>query len=514
MQHQTIPEALASWAKQTPDAAALHSPGRESATYSQLNAAVDRLAAELRARGLGREDGIALLLPEGPELTLALLAAMSVSIAIPLAWPNPASEYLPVLSHQRVRAVVVLAPMGPALREQINQHCPVIDFTSGDTGRIGDFHIDGPSRGPPCTKTEPAADDMALILHSSGTTGRPKLVPRLHRGVVSTCSIYVEVRGITSADRCLSLARAVHSQGITTLTSAIVTGASLICLPGHDLTALPQWLTTYRPTYLSTTPAVLRAAASDRGELWDALRQSPLRCVHCTAGPLPSGELCELESMLGVPILNSYGMSEAPVIAGERYVGYHHVTGAVGLPWCEVRIAGEGGQFVAQPDVGEIVVRRPRVFPGYLDDPDVNAAAFLPGGWFRTGDNGFLDKGGYLHVVGRLSEIINRGGAKIAPVEVDHALLSHPAVAAAAVFAVPDARLGEDLVAAVVLRPNVTASQRELRAWLLDRLSTHKVPRRIWMVDDLPRTRTGKVQRGELARRWSEESGRPETVGS
>ena len=154
---------------------------------------------------------------------------------------------------------------------------------------------------------------------------------------------------------------------------------------------------------------------------------------------------------------------------------------------------------------GEVVIRGETLFSGYLEDAAANAAAFLPGGWFRTGDLGYVDEDGYLYLIGRLNELINRGGEKIAPLEVDRALLTHPAVAEAAAFAVPDARLGEDVVAAVVLRPGAAATARELRRWLLERLTPYKAPRRIWFVERLPRTPTGKVQRGELTRRWTEE---------
>jgi oxalate---CoA ligase len=235
-------------------------------------------------------------------------------------------------------------------------------------------------------------------------------VPRLHRGNISTCHVSIEERGVTRADRCLSLAKMVYSQGLVPLTTSVLAGASFISLRDQDHAGLVLWLTAYRPTYRSTSPAVLRAAAADQGELRDALRQSSLRCIHCTAGPLSTEELSDLESELGVRILNSYGMLEAPVIAGEPYAGYKRVPGAVGVPWCEVQIVAERGIPVGPGSTGEIAVRGSRVFPGYLDDPQANAAAFLEDGWFRTGDAGFLDARGYLHLTGRLSEIINRGG--------------------------------------------------------------------------------------------------------
>jgi acyl-CoA synthetase (AMP-forming)/AMP-acid ligase II len=220
-------------------------------------------------------------------------------------------------------------------------------------------------------------------------------------------------------------------------------------------------------------------------------------------------EIAQIESIIGAPILNNYGTTEATLIACEQFSGFHRVPGSVGPVLCDIGIMGACGEPVSANETGEIVVRGPRVFPGYLDDPDANAAAFLPGGWFRTGDIGFVDEAGFLYLTGRLSELINRGGEKIAPVEVDRVLLAHPAVAEAAVFAVPDGRLGEDIVAAVVPKPGSSASPLELRWWMLDRLSPFKVPRRIWMVDALPRTRTGKVQRGALADRFLSEARLP-----
>jgi acyl-CoA synthetase (AMP-forming)/AMP-acid ligase II len=178
----------------------------------------------------------------------------------------------------------------------------------------------------------------------------------------------------------------------------------------------------------------------------------------------------------------------------------------------EIRIVNDGVD-VAPGAEGEIWVRGPSVVSGYLDDSELNAAAFTADGWLRTGDVGYLDEDGFLFLTGRLKELINRGGAKISPTEVDAVLLAHPGVNEAASFAAPDERLGEDIVAAVIAVEGATLSPRELRTWMLDRLVPHKVPRRIWFVDDLPRTPTGKVQRGELARRWHEEHGEdgPET---
>lgn len=500
---QTFPDAFARRTAAS-DAIALFAPGRAPATYRELGDAVDRLAAALRAIGLDRQDGIALLLPEGPELCVALLAAISVGVAIPLALSSPEADHHRVLVNGRARAVVISAAGPPSAVPLSGADLPVITLTVSQSGRVGDIGIAGPRLSAPGPHHPPAADDVALVLRSSGTTGPPKLVPITQRSIVSTCRTIMEMRGINPADRYLCPARMVYSQGFVSLTTSLFAGASLLSIPELDLNAMPRWLEELRPTYLSTTPAVLRALVADRSGLRDQLRQLRLRCIHCTASGVAAAEIEELEEQIGAPIRNGYGMTEATAVAGERFEGFRRVPGAVGPLWSEVRIVDEAGNQLQPGQDGEIVVRGPRVFSGYLDDPAANAVAFFPGGWFRTGDLGFLDEAGFLHLTGRLGEVINRGGEKIVPREVDDVLISHPAVAEAAVFPVPDGLLGQDIVAAVILTPGMSATARELRSWMLDRLSTYKVPRRIWMVDTLPRTPTGKVQRGVLAQRWCE----------
>lgn len=343
-----------------------------------------------------------------------------------------------------------------------------------------------------------------MLLHSSGTTGPSKLIPLLHRNTVASYRIEAAARAFAAADRCLNPAKLAYSLGLITFLVTIFSGATFISVPGPDLGAMSGWLETYRPTYLVATPALLRTLAADNGELRQALRRAPVRCITTSAAPLAASEAPDLESALGAPILGIYGLSEASCIASEPYPALHRVPGSVGVARCEVRIVDRFAEPLDPRQAGEIVVRGPQVFPGYLDDPVANAAVFLPGGWFRTGDIGWFDDDGWLHITGRLGEVINRGGEKIVPREVDDVLLAHPAVTDAAVFAVPHDVLGEDVVAAVVLNAGAAVSSRTLRAWMLDRLAAFKAPRRIWFVDALPRTATGKVQRGVLAERFGE----------
>jgi acyl-CoA synthetase (AMP-forming)/AMP-acid ligase II len=266
--------------------------------------------------------------------------------------------------------------------------------------------------------------------------------------------------------------------------------------------AFGSWLEAERPTWTFLTPTHLRliletAAALGRGRV--AGERSRLRLVRAGTQPLPPPTRMRAEERLRATILDTYGMTEAHSITASGSGGEERRYGSVGTPLAvSLRILDEGGADVPTGAVGAIVVRGPTVMDGYLDDPKANAAVFTPDGWFRTGDLGYLDTDGFLFIVGRAKEQINRGGEQIAPEEIDLILQEHPAVVEAAAFGVPDARFGEDVVAAVVLWPGMAATAREMRAFLLDRLAQSRAPRRIWFVERLPRTATGKVQRSVL----------------
>jgi acyl-CoA synthetase (AMP-forming)/AMP-acid ligase II len=220
---------------------------------------------------------------------------------------------------------------------------------------------------------------------------------------------------------------------------------------------------------------------------------------------MPAEALNRAEQSFRATVLDEYGLTEASAIVVNRPGGDRRAE-SCGKPFPgTVRVVDAAGNDVPPGTSGEIVVRGPTLFPGYLDDAELNAAAFLPGGWFRTGDLGSLDDDGFLYLTGRLTEMIDRAGEKIAPAEIDRLLLAHPTVRDAAAFGVPDSRLGEDIVAAVAPQPGVRIMPRELRRWLLDHLSGYKVPRRIWLVAEIPRTETGKPRRAELTRRWQRE---------
>jgi oxalate---CoA ligase len=494
----TIIDTLTSRAERTPDALALLGPEDDGFTYSQLAVEVDRLAGVLRRIGVGRDDPVLIVLPDGPALATMILAAMTAGIAAPLARDMTRHEYIEAMSHDAGRIVVLPAGQESPARDAATElGLPIVELALAPPGTAERFHLVGDPIGPPAASRRPQLDDIALVISSSGTTGRPKRVPRTHRNITTTSADVCRMMWSSPSDRCLSFAPMAFSQGLNALFNTLWAGGSLVALPEFDLARLPVRIAQYRPTWFSATPSVLRMIATNEAAS-RAMRTSPPRLIRASAGAISAAEIAYLEERLATSVLHSYGSSEASFIAGEQFAAVRKL-GSVGMPNHEVAIIETDGTPAAAGASGEIVVRGPNLFPGYLGDPDANAAAFLPRGWFRTGDLGRIDEDGYLFVTGRLSEMIKRAGLSISPREIEEALLKDPSVAEACVFGIPHPDLGEDVAAAVVLRSGAVVTERRLRDRVASRLSAQKVPRVVAFVTEIPKTPTGKPMRGELA---------------
>ena len=496
----TIPDALAYWAEQTPDAPALRATGGRELSHRELHQVMNRVVHRLAMLGVPCQERVALVLPAGVDMCVAMLGIIACAVATPLHPASSAAELTRDLERLRPRLVVTGGRLLGMTRDiAARLEIPVMT--------VDELLAPG-SPEPALIRSRPATAPrhVAVILHTSGTTALPKRVPRTHGTLVAAAHLSRDSMHLTPDDVLLLTAGIHHNMGLADFLKTLLNGGSCVVTPGFDLLAYPGWLQEHRPTWAAVTPAELTALldqAAASGREFVAGPESRLRAVLAEAQAITPETLERAERSLRAPVLAGYGMTETGNITRFGLAGQDRRAGSCGRSWgVAIRVLDESGQDVAPGAAGEVVVRGPTVFSGYLDDPEANAAAFLPGGWFRTGDQGYLDDDGFLFLTGRLGETINRGGEKIAPAEIDRALASHPAVAAAAVFAVPDARLGEDIVAAIVLKPGATATPRELRGWLLDRLTPFKVPRRIWIVETLPRTPTGKVQRGVLADRF------------
>ncbi|MEK7261749.1 MAG: AMP-binding protein, partial [Pseudomonadota bacterium] len=341
------------------------------------------------------------------------------------------------------------------------------------------------------------------VLHTSGTTSRPKIVPLSQRNICASAGHIRDILNLTPADRGLSIMPLFHIHGlIGSVLSTLAAGGSVFCTPGFNALKFFAWMDEAKPTWYTAVPtmhqAILTRAANNR----EVIARHPLRFIRSSSSSLPPQVLHELEQVFNAPVLESYGMTEAShQMTSNPLPPRPHKPGTVGIAaGLEVSIMDENGKLLGPDATGEVVIRGPNVTNGYENNPKANAEGFR-NGWFRTGDQGVLDAEGYLTITGRLKEIINRGGEKISPREVDEVLMDHPAIQQVVTFAMPHPKLGEDVAAAVVLREGKSANEKEIREFVATRLADFKVPRKILILDEIPKGATGKLQRIGLAQK-------------
>ncbi len=496
---QTIVELLARGA----DAAvAVGAPGRKPLTYGGLRDQVARTVSALNAIGIGRNDAVAIVLPNGPEMASAFVAIAAGATTAPLNPGYKQEEFEFYLSDLDAKLLVVEAGSDtPARTAAAKLGIAVVELTArGDAA--GAFDLAGESvADAPTAAGNAEPDDVALVLHTSGTTARPKIVPLSHRNVCASAAHIRETLALTPEDRCLNVMPLFHIHGlIAAVSSSLGAGASVFCTPGFNALKFFAWMKEATPSWYSAVPtmhqAILGRAVRNR-EVIDTVK---LRFIRSSSASLPPQVMKALEETFGAPVIESYGMTEAAhQMASNPLPPRPRKPGSVGVAaGPEVAVMDESGRLLPPNTVGEFVIRGPNVTSGYLSNPDANATAFTDG-WFRTGDQGTVDEDGYCRITGRLKEIINRGGEKISPREVDEVLMDHPAVVQAVTFAMPHEKLGEDVAAALVLSENATVTEQEIREFAGGRLADFKVPRRVVFLDEIPKGPTGKLQRIGLA---------------
>ncbi len=497
---QTIRDLLAAGAAK---AEAIGAPGRQPLTYEALRAHADETVKALNAMGIGRNDRVAIVLPNGPEMAAAFVCIGCGATTAPLNPSYRADEFRFYLSDLGAKALIVEEGAdSPALAVAHELNVPVVTLRPRSEEAAGLFDLAGPpSLGMAQRGGRAEASDIALVLHTSGTTSRPKIVPLSQQNVCASAHNIVRTLALVPGDRCLNIMPLFHIHGLmAAVLSSLAAGASVHCTPGFNALRVFQQMDEVQPTWYTAVPTMHQAIVARAPRNADSVKRARLRFIRSSSSSLPPQVMAELENLFGAPVIESYGMTEAahqmasnPLPPGERKPGS---VGIAAGP--EIAIMDENGTLLKRDETGEIVIRGPNVTAGYENNPTANSGAFI-NGWFRTGDQGVMDGGGYLRITGRLKEIINRGGEKISPREVDEILLEHPAVAQAVTFAIPHDKLGEEVAAAVVLREGMTATERDLRDFAAVRLVDFKVPRKVLILDELPKGATGKVQRIGMA---------------
>ena len=512
-------------------APALIAPDGSSLTHVELRAEVDRLASRLGALGLGVGDRIAIVVPNGPEMAVAFLAAACTGCAAPLNPKYRTDELRFYLEDLGAKALITRPDdSGAAAREAARGTAsPILSLalTGHAADGSGALNLMAAATGadrpgsaadpgarepmaeapvpslPAASLDGPSPDDVALVLHTSGTTSRPKIVPLRQRHLARSAAGIARSLDLTAGDRSLQVMPLFHIHGLLAgLLAPLSAGGSVACTEGFDAFRFFAQLEALGPTYYTAVPTMHQMVIARSARHRDAARDAGLRFVRSSSASLPEPVLEELGELFGAPVIEAYGMTEAthqmcanplpPAAAKPRSVGV-----PTGI---ELAVLDTENRVLATGERGEVSIKGPTVIDGYENNADANTAAFTDG-WFRTGDEGYLDGDGYLFLTGRLKEQINRGGEKVSPLEVDEALLRHESVAQAVTFAVPHPKLGEEVAAAVVAAEGDRIDERELRRFVSQSLAAFKVPRRVLVLDELPKGATGKLQRIGLAER-------------
>jgi acyl-CoA synthetase (AMP-forming)/AMP-acid ligase II len=460
-------------------------------SYDQLREQVSAVADAFASAGIEPGDRIAMSLPNGLHMIVCFLAASIAGTAAPLNPNYRYEEFLFFLQDTNAKLLVV-PPQGAdeARRAAAVQKVPVI------TAEVKGGVVELSPRARGKTATQPHPDAVALILHTSGSTGRPKRVPLRHRNLTASGMNIVSTYGLTPGDIALVAMPLFHIHGLVASTlSTLLSGGTVIVPSKFNPLSFSRTAHDYRVTWYSAVPTIhsFLLALGERPGM-----NGNLRFIRSCSAPLSPAMMNDLETAFGSPVIEAYGMTEAshqvasnPLPPDSRKPGY------VGLgTGVKIGIMDGAGNLLPSGTAGEVVIQGPNVIDGYENNPDANAASFT-NGWFRTGDQGVLDSESYLQLIGRIKELIIRGGEKISPREIDEVLLAHPAIAEAVCFGVPHPTWGEEVAAAIVLRSTTTES--EVLAFCRERLADFKRPKRIHIVQEIPRTATGKVRRSAVA---------------
>lgn len=479
---------------------ALQAPDYPTLSYIRFIAAVRDLVAQLNSWGLGRGDRIAIAMGNSPYIVQCFFAAAMCGTAAPLNPKYKQEEFAFYFEDTNARALITFADDIPAAHAAATPAMQIIHALPQPDGTLRLVRVRGDL--PPRPAEPVTGDDVAMVLHTSGTTSRPKRVPIRHRNMVASAQNIARTYALAPSDVALCVMPLFHVHGLMgSMMATLASGGTLVVPAGFSAMEFWKWMREFRPTWYSAVPTMHQLLLQRAERNQETIAAHPFRFIRSSSAPLPPVVLEQIEARFGAPVLESYGMTEAThQMASNPLPPAPRKAGAVGIGiGVEIGIMDEHGTLLPQGAIGEVVVQGSSVIDGYEQNPQANATAFV-NGWFRTGDQGRIDEDGYLSLTGRIKELINRGGEKISPIEVDDVLLRHPAIEQAVAFAVPHPMLGEEVHAAVVLKADRAATESELREHCAATLAAFKVPRQIHILEEIPRGPTGKLQRLAMAK--------------
>ena len=475
-------------------------PGGPTITYGELREEIERVAETL-ATVVAPGEAVSIVLPNGLEFLVAFLAvARAGAIAAPLNSAYTLDEFK-FFMEDADSQLVMLPEGGHSGRDAARQlGVPSVDVTLDISGRV-QLSRNGSVLADRKDVPGPSSDDVALFLHTSGTTSRPKGVPLTHGNLLASLRNIGDTYALTPDDVAMVVMPLFHVHGLIGVAlSTLYTGGSIVVPSRFSASRFWHEQSETGATWYSAVPTIhqiLLMRADD-----DNAPQESFRFIRSCSAALAPSVFNDLESRFGAPVLEAYGMTEAShQMASNHLPPGNRQPGTVGTgTGVEIAIMDDRGSLMETGQTGEVVIKGPNVTLGYHNNPTANEEAFSEG-WFRTGDQGVLNTEGVLTLTGRIKELINRGGEKISPLEVDAVLLQHPSVSEAVCFGVPDAKYGEAVQAAVVLSGDL--SEDAIRSFCGGHLADFKVPDRVYLVESLPRTATGKIQRRNVAAQFA-----------
>lgn len=500
---RTYHDVIAFWAEETPTAPALCGPGQASLDFQSLYRLVAEFRNKLTSCGFGRNDRIAVVHSGGAEMAASLIGIACNATVAPFSPAMSTGEFYLHFQDKKIKALAIEKDLNSQARDAAEKlGLPILKIEHTDPASAGKVQLTGSVDRQTETNPEPIQpDDLLVVFTTSGTTSYGKTVPLPHRIVLPRVTNMVQMLNFTRQDRILNIMPLFHTGGFSAgLLTTLFSGASFFPIKNNDVELLFRCLGDAKPTVIAGGYTVFHSIerkAREYPEAVDGVKPS-LRMLRTGTGHLDQKIAERLETIFDTPVVEAYGSAETSFMACSGIPPAPRKKGSVGQPdRSRVFVVDETGEPVTKMEKGEIAVTRETAFDGYENNPEANREAFSKK-WYHTGDEGYLDEDGFLYITGRIKEMINRGGVKIIPTEVDHAAMKHEAVREAVSFPLPHKTLGEDIALSVVLEADKTVSELNLKNFLKDYLIPNKIPSRIIFVDEIPKGATGKAQRRKL----------------
>ncbi len=476
-------------------------------TYADLNRQIDWTKDFFHKNHIQKTDTIAIVCENGPVMATSFLATASNCCAAPLNPSYTASEFDFYLEDLKPKALIVKEDSSsPVIEVAKRKKIKIFNLLVNNIDPSGKFSLRSKNENISNTINQNdiiIPDDIALILHTSGTTSKPKMVPLTHLNLCTSAKNIVQTLNLDRSDKCINIMPLFHIHGIVgLLLSSLFSGGNIFTSPGFNALKFFSWLKVFSPTWYSAVPTMHQAILTRANRNSEIIEETKLRFIRSSSAPLPSMTMKEIEKIFHCPVIESYGMTEA----SHQMTSNHLPPGnrkAIKVGFAagpKVSVIDDSHKILENGKIGEIIIRGKNVTKGYLNNSQANKDSFI-NGWFRTGDQGFYDEEGFLQITGRIKEIINKGGEKISPLEIDDAIMQHESVFQGITFPIVHAKLGEEVAAAIVLKNDHQLTAQELKEFLSKILISYKIPQTIVFLDEIPKGKTGKLQRIGLAKK-------------